>query len=62
MISLAGRIAFLQHLLSVADMLEEMAPDLLRINPSAADTAARILVRVKLQALDRAERLGPLLG
>lgn len=31
----------------VADMLEEMAPDLLRINASAAETAARIMVRLR---------------
>lgn len=32
----------------VAAMLEEMAPDLLRINASAAETAARIMVRLQL--------------
>lgn len=31
----------------VAAMLEEMAPDLLRINASAAETAARIMVRLR---------------
>ena len=30
----------------VADMLEEMAPGLLRINPGAFETAARIRVRL----------------
>jgi hypothetical protein len=30
-----------------AAMLEEMAPDLLRINVAAAETAARIVVRLR---------------
>lgn len=33
----------------VIDLLEEMAPDLLRINASGAEAAARVVLRLKAQ-------------
>jgi hypothetical protein len=32
--------------MKVIDLLEEMAPELLRINPSAAETAALAMLRI----------------
>lgn len=33
----------------VSDLLEEMAPELLRINPHAAETAALVMLRIKFK-------------
>jgi hypothetical protein len=34
-------------MMRVADLLEEMAPELLRINPGAAETAALAMLRIR---------------
>ena len=41
------RIKDLVAMMKVHDLLEEMAPELLRINPGAAETAAPAMLRIK---------------
>jgi hypothetical protein len=41
------RIRDLVAMMRVIDLLEEMAPELLRINPGAAETAALAMLRIR---------------